>query len=70
MAGMAERLQHQEIVLDMEVHDNCETALMLLEHLWLYPDMSHCAGGFEEVGIEVIKNVIFLNGAIHMPINY
>ncbi|KAL6742633.1 hypothetical protein Aduo_015764 [Ancylostoma duodenale] len=39
MSNMAERLQHQEIVLDMEVQDDRETALMLLEDLRLYPDI-------------------------------
>ncbi|KAL6726545.1 hypothetical protein Aduo_008506 [Ancylostoma duodenale] len=42
MASMAERLQHQEIVLDIEVHDDRETALMLLEDLRLYPDIENC----------------------------
>ncbi|KAL6743037.1 hypothetical protein Aduo_016123 [Ancylostoma duodenale] len=41
MSNMAERLQHQEIVLDMEVQDDRETALMLLEDLRLYPDIEY-----------------------------
>ncbi|KAL6736058.1 hypothetical protein Aduo_006448 [Ancylostoma duodenale] len=39
MSSMAERLQHQGVVLDMEVQDDRETALMLLEDLRLYPDI-------------------------------
>ncbi|KAL6735384.1 hypothetical protein Aduo_005830 [Ancylostoma duodenale] len=41
MSNMAERLQHQEIVLDMEVQDDREIALMLLEDLRLYPDIEY-----------------------------
>ena len=36
---MAERLLHQEFVLDLEVDDDHDTALMLLEDLRLYPDV-------------------------------
>ncbi|KAL6739370.1 hypothetical protein Aduo_012837 [Ancylostoma duodenale] len=39
MGSMVERLQHQEMVLDMEVQDDRETALLLLEDLRLYPDI-------------------------------
>ncbi|KAL6734977.1 hypothetical protein Aduo_005463 [Ancylostoma duodenale] len=55
MAGLAQRLHHQGVGLDMEIHDDDETALILLEYLCLYVDVKDLSDSHQRDKMKTIE---------------